>query len=332
MRLIAEVLREPSFPAAELEQLRRQALTDIEGKRSEPGSVAPNAVERHLNIHPKGHIYYAATFDEHIEGFKAVTLDDVKAFHRDFYGASHGQLTIVGDFDAAEMTALTKELFGSWKSKTPYVRIVSKYSDYAVVNKSFETPDKANAIFYAYQPMKMLDEDPDYPALLMATNVLASGTKNRVYDRLREKEGLSYSAGGTLSAGTFDPVGSFSANAIYAPQNVRRVEAAFKEEIARILKDGITAEELEGSRKGWLDAWRVARSDASSLAGVIHGYLLYNRTMVWLADFEEKVKAVTVDDANRALRRFIDLDKMIIVTAGDFASAKRVSSTVAEEQ
>ncbi len=331
MRLIAEILREPSFPAAELEQLRQQVLTAIESNRSEPGSIASSAVSRHLNIRPKGHIYYAATFDEQIEGYKAVTLDDVKAFHRDFYGASNGRLTIVGDFDATEMAALAKELFGSWKSKTPYLRIASKYADYTVVNKSLETPDKANAIFLAYQPLKLLDVDPDYPALLMATNVLARGTKNRLYDRLRGKEGLSYSASGDVTAGTFDPVGSFSATAIHAPQNVRRVEAAFKEEIARALKDGITAEELEGARKGLLESWRVERSDDISLSGILHGWMLSNRTMTWLADREAKITAVTVDDANRALRRFIDLDKMIIVKAGDFANAKREPAPATKE-
>ena len=331
MRLIAEILREPSFPAAELEQLRQSTLQGIESKRSEPGSIASNTVARHLNIRPKGHIYFAATFDEQIAAFKAVTLDDVKAFHRDFYGASNGRLTIVGDFDAAAMAALAKELFGSWKSRTPYVRVASKYADYAVVNKSFETPDKANAIFYAYQPLKILDEDADYPALLMATNVLVNGTKSRLFDRLRGKEGTSYSTGGQVTAGIFDPVGSFSANAIYAPQNARRVEAAFKEEIARALKDGVTAEELESARQGLLESWRVERSDDASLSAIIHSWMLSNRTMVWLADREAKIKAVTVDDANRALRRFIDPGKMIIVKAGDFANAKREPAAAAKE-
>jgi zinc protease len=267
-------------------------------------------------------VFYAKTFDEQIEDYKAVTLDDVRAFHRDFYGASNGQLTIVGDFDAAEMAALAKELFGSWKSKTPYVRIAAQYRDFAVVNQSFETPDKANAVFYAYQPLKVLDQDRDYPALLLGSNILGSDSKNRLIERLRKKDGLSYGAGGSISVGTLDPVGSFSASAMYAPQNAGKLETAFKEEIARLLKEGITAEELEGSRKGMLESWRVGRSSDASLVGIIHGWLFYDRTMVWLADREDKIKAVTVEDVNRALRRFIDLDKMIIVKAGDFANAK----------
>ena len=171
--------------------------------------------------------------------------------------------------------------------------------------------------------MKVLDEDRDYAALRLGSNILGSDSKNRLVERLRKKDGLSYGASGSISVGTLDPVGSFSASAIYAPQNAGRLEAAFKEEIALILKDGITAEELAGSRKGMLDGWRVALSSDASLVGLIHTYQFYDRTMVWLAALEDKYKAVTVEDVNRALRRFIDLDKMIILKAGDFANAKR---------
>jgi zinc protease len=251
-----------------------------------------------------------------------VTLDQVKAFHRDFYGASHGQLTIVGDFDAAEMSALAKELFGGWKSRTPYVRIASQYRDFPVVNKSFETPDKANAIFVAYQPMKVRDRDADYPALVLAGSVIGGGTDNRLLNRLRQKDGLSYGAGGSISADALDPVGQFRAGAIYAPQNLARVEAAFKEEIARALKDGLTAEELERARKGWLEGERLARSQDGALSGYIHNLQYYERTLAWYIALERKIEAVTLDDANRALRKYLDLDKMIIVKAGDFANAK----------
>jgi zinc protease len=327
MRLLAEVLRQPAFPAAEFEQARQQTLANIENQRSEPDAVALNAVARLVNIHPKGDVRYVGTFDEQIAGYKAVTLEEVKAFHRDFYGASHGQLTIVGDFDPAEMAALVQELFGGWSNKMPYVRIVERYRDFPAVGKSIETPDKANAIFIAYQPLQVRVEDADYPALLMAGNVLVGDSyKNRLLDRLRQKEGLSYGAGGGIEPGTHDPVGQFYANAIYAPQNADRVLAAFKEELARALKDGLTAQELEDTRKGWLQAWAASRAKDGELAGHINGLMLRERTLAWQAAFEVKVKALTLEEVNRALRKHIDPERMIAVKAGDFANAKRHAS------
>jgi zinc protease len=327
MRLLAEVLRHPSFPASELEQVRQQTLANIESQRSEPNAVALNAVARHVNPYPKGDVRYVGTFDEQIAGYKAVTLEQVRAFHRDFYGASHGQLTIVGDFDPKEMAVLAKELFGGWKNKTPYVRIAAEYRNFPAVSKSFETPDKANAFFIAYQPLKVRVDDPDYPALLMASNALAVDQyKNRLLDRLRQKEGISYGAGGDIQPGAHDPVGEFYATAIYAPQNADRVLAAFKDEFARALKDGFTAQELEDTRKGWMQAWRASLSKDGELAGHINSLLLRDRTLAWQAAFEAKVKTLTLDEVNRALRKYIDPERMILVKAGDFANAKRQAS------
>jgi zinc protease len=325
MRLVAEMLREPAFPASELEQLRQRALVNVESQRSDPGSIVSRALQRHASIRPKGHVYYTQSFEEQIAAYKAVTLEEVKAFHRDFYGVANGQLTIVGDFDATEMAALAKELFGGWESKTPYVRIASEHREFPVINKSFETPDKANAVFVAYHPMKLRDDDRDYLALELGNNILGIAQGNRLFERLRKKDGLTYGINSQVSAGTLDPVGSFTATAITAPENAGRLEAGFKEEIARILKDGITAQELETTRKGALENLRVVLSDDSALSGGIHSLLYYNRTMAWIAAQEKQVEATTVEDVNRAVRRFIAPDKMIILKAGDFANANRRS-------
>jgi zinc protease len=135
-----------------------------------------------------------------------------------------------------------------------------------------------------------------------------------------------------VSVGALDPVGSFLASATYAPQNALRLEAAFKEEIVQALKDGFTAEELEGARKGWLQARGVTRSQDGTLASRINALAYFDRTLAWDADLERKVKVLAVDDVNRALRRFVDLDKMIIVKAGDFANAARHAGTGATKQ
>jgi zinc protease len=332
LRLVTEIMREPAFPASEFEQLVQQSLTNVEASRREPSMVAINALRRHVDIHPRGDVRYVGTFEEQVAAYKAATLDDVRAFHRDFYGAANGQLTVVGDFDAAEVAALAKELLGDWKSRTPYRRIAAEYRDFTVINKSFEIPDKANAVFIAYQRLKVRDDDPDYPALLMAGNALAgNGYKNRLLDRLRQKDGLSYSAGGSITAGAIDPVGSFVAIASYAPQNAVRLEAAFKEEIARALKDGFAQDELDGARKGWLQQRSLGRSQDGSLATRIHGLTYLGRTLAWDVALDERIKALSVADLNRALRRFVDLNRMIILKAGDFASAKRPPAGAAKE-
>src|SRR5262249_45608517 len=158
--------------------------------------------------------------------------------------ASKGEMSVIGDFDDKEVARLVTEVLGDWKSPHAYERIANRYRDAAPLNKSFETPDKANALFIAGMGLSVRDDDPDYAALTLGNCIIGGGFLNsRLGTRIRQKEGLSYSVGSQLQASPLDKSGIFIAFAIYAPQNVDRLEAAFKEEIARALKEGFTEDE-----------------------------------------------------------------------------------------
>lgn len=320
LRLVAEILREPSFPAAEFEQLKQQFLAGIEGQRSQPESVAGTAFSRHLNPYPKGDVRYVSTPDEDIAEVKAATLEDAKKFYADFYGASNGEMAVTGDFDPREVEKMVEDLFGSWKSPQPFARLVSVYKDIPPINQSLETPDKANAVFIAGMPLNLRDDDPDYPALILANYILGGGQLNsRLANRIRQKEGLSYSIGSGLNASALDKSGSFAAQAIYAPQNAAKLEAAFKEEIERALKEGFTAEEIEAAKKGILQAREVSRAQDAELVRKLSSYLFLNRTLVWDAEVDKKILALTPEEVVAAMRRHIDPSKLTIIKAGDFA-------------
>src|SRR5205085_388484 len=241
-----EVLREPSFPADEFELLKREQLASIEQNRSEPTVIAFTAFNRLLSPYPKGDVRYVSTPEEDVAEIGAATLDQARQFYRDFYGASNATLTVVGDFDPKERSALAQQLFGDWKSPRPFTRVPSVYRDVAASNQSFPAPDKANAFFVAGFNLNLRDDNPDYPALVLGNYMLGGGFLNsRLATRIRQKEGLSYGVGSGLNVSSLDRSGRFTATAIYAPQNVEKLEAAFKEEIARMLKDGFTAGEVE---------------------------------------------------------------------------------------
>ncbi len=323
LRLVAEVLREPSFPQAELDVLKQEMLTGLESQKSEPTSAAIVEISRIFNTYPKGHPLYAETIDESIADISALTLDDVKKFYRDFYGASTGQMTVVGDFDANEISSLTQELFANWKSPTPYGRIKSEYRAVAPVNRSIETPDKANAFFIARMNIKMRDDSVDYPAMVLGNYILGGGFLNsRLATRIRQKDGLSYGVGSGFNASSLDEFGTFQANAIYAPENAEKLEAAFKDEIAKLLRDGVTADELAAAKSGWLQSRQLSRAQDRELSGRINNYLFLNRTIAWDANLENAIRALTVEQINAAMQKYIVPDGITIVKAGDFAKAK----------
>ena len=162
MRLVAEILREPSFPESEFEQLKRETLASIEQNKSEPTQMAFTTFNRLLNPYPKGDVRYVSTPEEDVADISAATLAEAKQFYKDFYGASNATLTVVGDFDAKEVSGLAQQLFGDWKSPKPFTRVPSVYKDVAATNQSLPAPDKANAFFVAGVNLKLRDDNPDY--------------------------------------------------------------------------------------------------------------------------------------------------------------------------
>jgi zinc protease len=322
MRLVAEVLREPSFPATEFDNLKREQLASIEQNKSEPTQIAFTAFGRHLSPYPKGDVRYVSTPDEDVAEINAATLDQVRQFYRDFYGASNATLTVIGDFDEKEISSLAQSLFGDWKSPRPFTRVPQVFKEVAAVNQSFPAPDKANAFFVAGFNLQLRDDHPDYPALLLGNYMLGGGfLSSRLASRIRQKEGLSYGVGSGINVSALDQWGRFTASAIYAPQNVEKLEAAFKDEIARMLKDGFTADEVTAAKTGWLQSRQVSRAQDNELASRLNSYLFLGRTLAWDAALEEKIKALTPEQINAAMRRHIDPSKITIIKAGDFAKA-----------
>jgi len=109
--------------------------------------------------------------------------------------------------------------------------------------------------------------------------------------------------------------------AISNPQNAPKVEASFKDEVARTVKDGFTAQEVEEARKSLLEERMVGRSQDQSLAGMLAQRERWGRTMKWDEAFEARIAALTPDQVSAAFRRYIDPAALSIVKAGDFKKA-----------
>lgn len=323
LKLAAEIVKDPIFPADELDKMKNENLAAIEANRSEPGFIASMRLQKHTNKYPKEDPRYAESIDESIASIKGVNLDDLKKFHKDFYGASNATVSAVGDFDATELQKQLTELFGNWKSPSPYSRLVAQLFTVPAINESLEAPDKANAIFLASYNFEMRDDNPDYPALVLGNYMLGGGFLNsRLAVRIRQKDGLSYGVGSSFSAGSLDNIGTFFANAIYAPENAEKLEIAFREEIQKVITEGFTAEEVAAAKSGWLQGRTVTRAQDASLAGTLNNYLFIKRDLKWDDAYEKKIQALTPEQINAAMKKYLKPEMISIVKAGDFAKAK----------
>jgi zinc protease len=332
LRLVAHVLKEASFPAAEFEQLRQQWLVSIEATRNEPQSLAHQEIEQYFDHYPKGDVRATMTVDEQLAAVKALKLEDVVAFHRDYYGANHGELSIVGDFDKAAISKTIDDSFTGWNSKVAYARITSTNVDKAPLSKTIDTPDKENGFYTARLNLDLNINDPEYPLLDLANFIFGDGgLKSRLMDRIRQKDGLSYGGGTGLQPGEIDRAGSFGIDAIAAPQNLKKLEAAVRQEVERALKDGFTAAELAGAKSGLLQQRLQNRTKDNVLAAGWVRNLYLDRTFSWSKEYEDKLKAATLEQVNAAFRKAVDPAKLSVVIAGDAAKAKAGAAAPAKK-
>lgn len=320
LKLAAHLMKDPIFPAEELETMRESYLASLEEAQSDPDSRASLLFSQQLDPYPPGDPRHTTTPEEDAAAAKKVTVEAMKAFHQKYYGAERGEITVVGDFDPKQVEPLLKELFVGWKPGAPvaYERIPDHIKEGVKgSDQSINLPDKANAVYLAGEAMAITDNDPDYAALRLGNYMLGGGFLNsRLANRVRQQEGLSYSIRSSLSADSLDPVGGFTVYAIAAPENIEKVKAAVKEEINRAIKDGFTAEEVEAAKKGYLESLKVQRSQDSSLLSLVGTYQYINRDLDWLNKWEAKINSLTPKEIQEALARHVKPDDLVVVTAG----------------
>ncbi|MDT8448766.1 MAG: pitrilysin family protein [Wenzhouxiangellaceae bacterium] len=320
--LIAEIAKNPTFPEAELDEYKNQALTRIAQQSDDPAGVASRMINRHMNPDPPDHPRYTPTFDEEKQRIESLTAAQLRDFHARFYGFGPATtIAFVGDFDAAALREQLERHFGGWTAGVEYAHVPDPHEDRPAARMVEQIDDKANAVLIGTESFPMPDTHEDYPALQLAGYMLGGGFLNsRLSDRIRNEEGLSYAVGGNFNASAEDENGGFFAFAMFAPENRDRLEEVLDEELAKAVEEGFTKDELESGRKGFLEQQQLIRSDDGRLAGLLSTGLYLDRDLYFQAEREKRLAELTLEEVNAAVAKWLDPDAMSYAIAGDFTA------------
>lgn len=318
--MLNDILRNPSFNADEFEKVKLEMKAELETYKNDPQMVANEKLTALSSKYPKTHPYYSMTTDETLAELATVKLEEIKEFFHQFYGGINTYSVFVGNIDKQIAKSFLDKTFDNWTPKIAYKRIPTQYFDVKSQAQTIQINDKTNAAVMGNLNLKIGAEHPDYPAVEMANELLGGGAflSSRIPQRLREAEGMSYGAGSYISGNHIDQTGSWGVYAFFNPIYKDKMDKALREEITKAIDKGFSKEEYDNSLKSWLQGRQTNLSLDNFLSYQLREYLELGKTMKDYTDYENKVKALDVNKVNSAMKKYFDINKFVLIYAGDF--------------
>lgn len=320
MDVLKDLLSNSTFPQNELTKTVAEYTTTLEGQLKDPQALAQNELQRLAMPYPKESIFYKASLQEEIDDAKKVTREQILNFYTNILGANNGVGTVLGNLDPKIAKTSLENTFGKWNAKSNYTVINPTYFETKKMDKNFLTPDKENAMALGTASFRMGQKSADYPSFLLANEILGSGgfLSARLPMRLREKEGISYGVGSFINIPVSNDVASWGFYALFNPLKRDAVDSAIKDEVSKALKDGFTAEEVATNKKSYSNFQKTMLGMDQTLINLVNKKLQYGISLDEYDAINAKIENLKVEEINTALRKYLTLDHLTSVYAGDF--------------
>jgi zinc protease len=318
LELFADVIRNPSFPQAEIDKYKTRTLAALQSQRAIPQFLAAEQFQRAIygTVHP------ASLVSTPAESIKKLTSKDLADFHSTYYRPNNAILAIVGDVTLKEVMPKLEKAFGDWqKADVPAATIPEAPAQSASRIVLIDRPGSVQTVLQL-GTLGIERTSPDYFAVLMADRVLGGGPSGRLFLNLREDKGYTYGAysqfGGSRFRGTW-----------ISSSEVRTdvTEGAMKEfmfELNRLRDQPVPADELENAKRAIVGSFALSLEQPQALLQNVITQKLYNLPVDYWDTYPQKVAAITAADVQRVAQKYIDLGHLQVVAVGDASKAREV--------
>jgi len=312
--LIADMLIDPRFDENELKSERRVIIEEIKMVEDSP--------EEYL-----GDVFTAAFFRNHPLGLsisgtpktvRSFNADITRQYHRRVFDPSNLVITAAGNIKHQQIVKLAKKYFIN-TGKTPKQKSKSpkpKFSSPILIRKN-RNLEQAHMIVAT--PFVAAQDKQRYAADLLA-NIIGGGMSSRLWQKVREQRGLAYSVG--ASAAMFRDCGFFSIFAATSPKQVGEVLDLSIEELRLILREGVTAEELELAKQQSVASILLGLEDSAARAAILAQCEMLHGRYIPNAETLAAIQAVTVNEINALARKFFKTEKIAFAALGDLDGLK----------
>ncbi|MBL8311385.1 MAG: insulinase family protein [Burkholderiales bacterium] len=327
-RVLPEV-RAGTFDRDAFERIKKQRLTAIEARQNEPQTVLNRQAIPYKNKAfgvTRGDPHYRLTDAEAIEELRGIRFEDVVQAWQKNWGASDVRVAVVGTAPDGVVEEVRRQL-ANWPSQArAFVRHVGQHQPLPGTEISAQVDDKANALLDVDQYLPLSQEAPDAVAFGLAAALFGgNGLDNRLAERMRKKDGITYAVNAQVQLPRWGDRGYFGIEGSYAPQNRDRMLAALREETTRALRDGFTEDELTRTRANALQGRKQRWNSDGAIVGALIEQMENGETFHDVAARDARYAAVTLDEVNAAFRKYIKPEQWLIGVAGDFAKAAKAA-------
>ncbi|MEM9649819.1 MAG: pitrilysin family protein, partial [Bacteroidota bacterium] len=318
--LLAEELRYPLFDTKEFDILKQQNIGNMQQGLSNPGTRGRIALSQIL--YPEGHPNYTKEIEQQLEDVKNATLEDIKRFHKEYFGPAGMHLVAVGDVDADVLYKALKKSFAGWKGGITNRVGFDQPQKVAGETKMVFIPEKPSAELFIGQYTGLTRTNPDYIPFFIGNYALGGGFSGRLMRTVRDEEGLTYNIRSQHTGHDFGVGGHWLINASFNPELFQKGLDATRAQLKKWWENGITEKELQDKKSNLTGSFKVGLSSTSGLANTLLTFLERGLEPSYVDEYSKKIEAVSLEQVNRAIKKYIDLDKLIIVKSGSLSKAE----------
>lgn len=316
--LFADVIRNPTFPQAEVDKYKTRTLAQLQFQRSNPQFLAAEQFNKAIygTSHP------ASLNAPPAESIKKLTSKDLAAFHSTYYHPNNAILAVVGDVTMKEILPKLEKVFGDWqKAEVPATTIppAPAQSDSRIY--LIDRPGSVQTVLQL-GTLGIERTSPDYFSVLLADRVLGGGPSGRLFMNLREDKGYTYGAYSQFNGSKF--------RGVWVSQSDVRTdvtEGAMKEfmyELNRLRNETVTTEELENAKRAIIGSFALSLEQPATLLQNIVVQKIYNLPADYWDTYPQKVAAITAADVQNAAKKYLDMSHLQVVAVGDAAKAREI--------
>jgi zinc protease len=313
---ISEMLREPAFPADELEKLKQQVVAGIQEQQSNTGY---RARERFTQlIFDEANPYYMPPGEKLIQSIRSITVADVQGFYSKYYGGRSLILSLAGDVETEEVKRQFAEAFGSFTGpESVDINVTDPEPQGSSRREIVFVKEKANVDILLGSAASLRRSSEDYYAAVLANSALGESTlSSRLGLQVRDQEGLTYGINSRFRAPSL-AAGPWYVGVSVNPNNTEKAINSALAVLRDYVQNGIRADELADEKSSAIGSFKVGLATNAGLAQAMWNAEFYHLGMDYIDRYPQIIQAVTLEEVNAAIRKYFRPDQLTVVIAGD---------------